>query len=114
MLMTITMTMTVTVMATMTTMTTMMMIMMMMMMMMMMYELQKMTFLGTAQGSEGSCQMSELVGTQGPWFGAGASGIKQASRGLQMTMIIIIKSNLLEGFHESKMLSQCKRSEGQW
>ena len=108
MLMTITMTMTVTVMATMTTMTTMMMI------MMMMYELQKLTFLGTAQGSEGSCQISELVGTQGPWFGAGASGIKQASRGLQMTMIIIIKSNLLEGFHESKMLSQCKRSEGQW
>ena len=113
MLMTITMTMTVTVMVTMTTMTTMMMI--MMMMMMMMYELQKMTFLGTAQGSEGSCQISELVGTQGPWFGAGASGIKQASRGLQMTMIIITKkSNLLEGFHESKMLSQCKRSEGQW
>ena len=109
MLMTITMTMTVTVMATMTTMTTMMMI------MMMMYELQKLTFLGTAQGSEGSCQISELVGTQGPWFGAGASGIKQASRGLQMTMIIITKkSNLLEGFHESKMLSQCKRSEGQW
>ena len=110
MLMTITMTMTVTVMVTMTTMTTMMMI-----MMMMMYELQKMTFLGTAQGFEGSCQISELVGTQGPWFGAGASGIKQASRGLQMTMIIIIiKSNLLEGFHESKMLSQCKCSEGQW
>ena len=105
---------------TMTTMTTMMMIMMMMMMMMMLmmmmmiYELQKITFLGKAQGSEGSCQISELVGTQGPWFGAGASGIKQASRGLQMTMIIIIKSNLLEGFHESKMLSQCKCSEGQW
>ena len=95
---------------TMTTMTTMMMI-----MMMMIYELQKITFLGKAQGSEGSCQISELVGTQGPWFGAGASGIKQASRGLQMTMIIITKkSNLLEGFHESKMLSQCKRSEGQW
>ena len=98
---------------TMTTMTTMMMI--MMMMMMMIYELQKITFLGKAQGSEGSCQISELVGTQGPWFGAGASGIKQASRGLQMTMIIITKkSNLLEGFHESKMLSQCKCSEGQW
>ena len=110
MLMTITMTMTVTVMVTMTTMTTMIMI----MMMMMMYELQKMTFLGTVQGSVGSCQISVLVGTQGPWFGAGASGIKQASLGLQMTMIIIIKSNLLEGFHESKMLSQCKCSEGQW
>ena len=95
---------------TMTTMTTIMMI----MMMMMIYELQKITFLGKAQGSEGSCQISELVGIQGPWFGAGASEIKQASRGLQMTMIIIIKSNLLEGFHESKMLSQCKCSEGQW
>lgn len=38
---------------------------------------------------EGFCQLGELFGSQDPWFGPGASGIKQANPELQMTTMII-------------------------